>query len=169
MMSPKKLRCERADTTEASNRKEKKNRRPIQETKGRGRINRCFELVHATCPQCNNGCIDRIDTNVGHGGLQQIKHPRTDKINKRLQHRMYHQQSKQATEWGGLLPSIQACRSSMFADRIEHRALVCGKNLPKQPLQYMPQKSRCLVLQTCICSCLVTTTKKKKKEGKKNV
>ena len=55
-MSPKKLRCERADTTEASNRKEKKNRRSIQEKKGRGRINRCFKLVHATCPQCNNGC-----------------------------------------------------------------------------------------------------------------
>ena len=145
---------------------------PAPKTHSHGSLASCptslqGRLLMATCPQCNNGCIDRIDTNVGHGGLQQIKHARTDKSNKRLQHRMYHQQSKQATEWGGLLPSIQACRSIMFADRIEHRALVFGKNLPKQPLQYMPQKSRCLVLQTCICSCLFTTTKKKKKKGEK--
>ena len=81
---------------------------------------------------------------------------------------MYNQQSKQVTEWGGLLISVQACPSSMFADRVEHRALGMKKDLPKQPLQYVPQKSLWVAFLACCCSSLVPPDGHKENNWKKN-
>jgi len=93
------------------------------------------------------------------------KDSRIYRINKRLQHRMYNQQSKQATDRGGLLPSVQACPSSMFADRVEHRALGIGKNLPKQPLQYVPQKKIVGCIPCLLSSCFENETQKGKEKS----
>jgi len=86
------------------------------------------------------------------------KHPtatdRTSKESQKLQkiatHRSYNQQSKQIKE-GRFATFSPGLSSRMFADRVEHPAHGIGRNLPqKQPLQYMPHKSLCVISSTCL-------------------